>query len=176
LGVQQLGSGQDLQAQLANQATRQGLNQANLQALLGVQQLGAGQNLEAQRANQAADLASAQGLGNLGTQYGQVGQNFGALATGKQASDIDRIKTQGAYGDLERATQQGQLDARYEDLMRQLNFPISQLETMNNLVRGVPLTQTSQTSRTSTPPPSFASQLGGMGLSGLALYNMFGNR
>jgi hypothetical protein len=29
---------------------------------------------------------------------------------------------------------------------------------------------------TTTPPPSFASQLAGMGLTGLGLYNMFGNK
>jgi hypothetical protein len=45
---------------------------------------------------------------------------------------------------------------------------------MNNLVRGVPLTQTGGSQVTTTPPPSFASQLAGMGLTGLSLYNMFG--
>jgi hypothetical protein len=173
LGVQQLGSGQDLQAQLANQANAQAANQANLQARLGIQQLGAGQSLEAQRANQAADLAAAQGFGNLGQTYGTLGQGFGALATAKQASDIDRLKTQGAYGDLQRATQQQQLDAQYQDLMSKLNYPLTSLETMNNLVRGVPLTQTAASQKTTAPPPSFASQLAGTGLTGLSLYNMF---
>jgi hypothetical protein len=59
--------------------------------------------------------------------------------------------------------------------MTKLNYPITNLETMNNLVRGVPLTQTGTTSSTTTPPPSFASQLSGMGLTGLSLYNMFGS-
>jgi hypothetical protein len=176
MGTQQFGAGQSLQSQLANQATQQGANQANLQALLGVQQLGAGQSLEAQRANQAAQLQSAQGLGTLGSQYGQLGQALGQLGTAQQASAIDLLKTQGAYGDLQRATQQQQLDAQYQDLMTKMNFPISQLETMNNLVRGVPLNQTSQTTQTTTPPPSFASQLAGMGLTGLSMYNLFGNR
>jgi hypothetical protein len=176
MGTQQFGAGQNLQSQLANQATQQGANQANLQALLGVQQLGAGQSLEAQRANQAADIAAAQGLGTLGTQYGQLGQALGQLGTAQQASAIDLLKTQGAYGDLQRATQQQQLDAQYQDLMTKMNFPISQLETMNNLVRGVPLNQTAQTTQTTTPPPSFASQLAGMGLTGLSMYNLFGNR
>ena len=40
LGVQQLGSGQNLQTQLANQQAQQQTQQANLQAALGVQQLG----------------------------------------------------------------------------------------------------------------------------------------
>ena len=174
LGTKQLGAGQNLQSQLANQAAQQATGQTNLQALLGVQQLGAGQSLEAQRANQAAQLQSAQGLGQLGAAYGGLGQAFGALGTAQQASDIDRLKTQGAFGDLQRATQQQQLDAQYQDLMTRMNYPLTNLETMNNLVRGVPLSQTAASQRTTTPPPSFASQLAGTGLTGLSLYNMFG--
>jgi hypothetical protein len=159
-----------------SQAQQQAANQANLQALLGVQQLGAGQSLEAQRANQAAQLQAAQGYGQLGQTYGQLGQTYGALGTAQQASDIDRIKTQGAYGDLQRGVQQQQLDAQYQDLMSRLNYPLTSIETMSNLARGVPLTQTASSGAQTTPPPSFASQLAGMGLTGLSLYNMFGNR
>ena len=120
-------------------------------------------------AAQKAQLGQAAG-------YAGLGQTFGQLGTAQQASDIDRIKTQGAYGDMQRAIQQQQLDAQYQDLMAQLNYPLTRLETMNNLVRGVPLTQTGGTQSMTTPPPSFASQLAGMGLTGLSLYNMFGNR
>jgi hypothetical protein len=158
------------------QQMQQAANAQNLQAQLGVQQLGAGQSMEAQRANQASQLAAAQGYGALGQTYGQMGQTLGALGTAQQASDLDRLKTQGAYGDLQRGVQQQQLDAQYGDLMTKLNYPLSNLETMNSLVRGTPLTQTGGTQSTTTPPPSFASQLAGMGLTGLSLYNMFGNK
>ena len=176
IGTQQFGAGQNLQSQLANQAAQQATGQTNLQALLGIQQLGAGQNLEAQRANQAAQIAAAQGFGQLGQTYGQLGQTYGALGTAQQASDIDRLKTQGAYGDLQRATQQQQLDAQYQDLMTRLNYPLTQAETISNLARGAPLVQTSTSGVQTTPAPSFASQLAGMGLTGLSLYNMFGNK
>jgi hypothetical protein len=105
--------------------------------------------------------------------FTQAGGALGALGTAQQAADIDRIKTQGAYGDLQRAIQQQQLDTQYKDLMEKLNYPISSLETMSNLVRGVPLTKTGMTEATTTPAPSFASQLAGMGITGLGLYNMF---
>ena len=176
LGVQQLGSTQSLQAQQANQAAQQAAQQANLQAQLGVQQLGAGQSMEAQRANQAAELQAAQGYGALGQTYGSLGSTLGALGTAQQASNLDLIKTQGAYGDLQRGVQQQQLDSQYQDLMNKLNYPISNLETMNNLVRGAPLTQTSTSTTSSTPSPSFASQLAGTGLTGLSLYNMFAGK
>jgi hypothetical protein len=44
---------------------------------------------------------------------------------------------------------------------------------MNALTRGVPLKETGGSTKTTTPPPSFASQLAGAGLTGLSLYNMF---
>lgn len=137
----------------------------NLQTKLGSIQSTGMQN--AFDAAQKAQLGQAAG-------YGTMGQALGQLGTAEQATDIDRIKTQGAYGDLQKATQQQQLDTQYQDLMAKLNYPVTSLETMNNLVRGVPLTQTGQSTTTATPPPSFASQLAGMGLTGLSLYNMFG--
>jgi len=139
----------------------------NLQTKLGNIQATGMQN--AFDAAQKAQIAQAAG-------YTGLGQTLGQLGTAQQATDIDRIKTQGAYGDLQRATQQQQLDAQYQDLMTKLNYPITNLETMNNLVRGVPLTQTGTMGSQTTPPPSFASQLAGMGLTGLSLYNMFGNK
>jgi len=149
----------------ARQLLAQTEQDRNLQTKLGGIQATGMQN--AFDAAQKAQIAQAAG-------YGTIGQTLGQLGTAQQASDIDRLKTQGAYGDLQRATQQQQLDAQYQDLMAKLNYPVTSLETMNNLVRGVPLTQTGQSTTTTTPPPSFASQLAGMGLTGLSLYNMFG--
>ena len=139
----------------------------NLQTKLG--------NIQATGMQNAFDAAQKAQLGQAAG-YAGLGQTFGQLGTAQQATDIDRLKTQGAYGDLQRATQQQQLDAQYQDLMTKLNYPITNLETMNNLVRGVPLTQTGSMGTQTTPPPSFASQLAGMGLTGLSLYNMFGNK
>jgi 23S rRNA A2030 N6-methylase RlmJ len=149
----------------ARQLLAQTEQDRNLQTKLGNIQATGMQN--AFDAAQKAQIAQAAG-------YTGLGQTLGQLGTAQQATDIDRIKTQGAYGDLQRATQQQQLDAQYQDLMTKLNYPIANLETMNNLVRGVPLTQTGSMGSQTTPPPSFASQLAGMGLTGLSLYNMFG--
>lgn len=118
--------------------------------------------LEAER---AAELQRAQNLGQIGSQFGQLG-------VAQQAADIDRLKTLGAYGDLERAIEQQKIDAQYSDLMKGIQFPETQLDKLSGFLRGIPLTDTVQT--TTTPPPSFASQLAGLGLSGLSLYNMLG--
>jgi len=151
----------------ARQLLSQTEQERNLQTKLGNIQATGLQN--AFDAAQKAQIAQAAG-------YGQLGQTYGALGTAQQASDIDRIKTQGAYGDLQRGVQQQQLDAQYQDLMSRLNYPLTSIETMSNLARGVPLTQTATSGSQTTPPPSFASQLAGMGLTGLSLYNMFGNK
>ena len=168
---------QNAQAQFErDRATGMGVNQQNLQAMLGVQQLGAQQSLQSQQANQSAALqaqaqrmAAAQGLGNLAGTMGQIG-------IGQQAADLDRLKTLGAFGDLERVEQQQQLDAKYQDALRQIGFGEDQLAKMANILRGVPLGNSTSTQQTTTPPPSFASQLAGMGLSGLSLYNMMGSK
>lgn len=144
----------------------------NLAAKLGVQQLGANQSLEAQKANQAAALQASQQSAQAAGTLGQLGQQLGQLGAYQQTADIDRLKTLGAYGDLERAYQQQMLDARYSDLMKELQYPETQLSNLSGFIRGIPLTDTIQT--TTTPPPSFASQLTGMGLSGLALANYMG--
>jgi hypothetical protein len=146
----------------------------NLQTKLGNIQATGMQN--AFDAAQKAQLGQAAGYTGLGQTYGQLGQTYGTLGTTQQASDIDRLKTIGAYGDLERGITQQQLDAKYQDLMTQINYPLTGAETMSNIARGVPLTQTATAGSQTTPPPSFASQLAGMGMTGLSLYNMFGNK
>jgi len=172
LGVQQLGSGQELQAALANQAAQQAAQQANLQASLGVQQLGSSQSLAAQQANQQAALqaaqqrlAASQGLGGLAGTFGQLG-------TQQLAGQLDLTKTQGAFGDLQRGIQQQQMDAQRQMLTEQAQYGQTQVGSLSNLLRGIPMTSATQT--TSVPPPSFASQLTGLGLTGIGLYNMLG--
>ena len=142
----------------------------NLQANLGnIQAKGLQSAYEAaQKGLEAERTAKLQ----QGTALGNLGETFGQLGTMEQAADIDRLKTMGAYGDLERAYQQQILDARKDELTRQSEFGAAQLGSMANLARGVPLYQSSETKAQTTPPPSFASQLGGLGLTGLSMYNM----
>lgn len=107
-----------------------------------------------------------------GTALGQLGDVFTRSGTAQQAADIDRLKTMGAYGDLERGFQQQLIDARKAELTKQSEFGQQQLGEMANILRGVPTYTSSQTTAQTTPPPSFASQLAGLGLTGLSLYNM----
>jgi hypothetical protein len=149
----------------ARNALMQSEADRNLQTQMGkIQATGMQNAFEDARKSQLAQAAG----------YGQLGSTLGALGTAQQAGQMDIYKAQGAYGDLERNVQQQQLDAQYQDLMARQNQPLTNVETMSNLARGIPLTQTGTTTTNTTPPPSFASQLAGTGLTGLSLYNMFG--
>lgn len=153
-----------------DRAAQMGTSQQNLAAALGVQQLGAGQSLEAQRANQAAGLEANQQRLGAATGLTNLAQTMGGLGTQQLAGQLDILKTQGAYGDLQRGIYQQGLDAQRQDLMDQAQYGLTQVGQLSNLLRGIPMTDTTQTS--TTPPPSLASMLSGAGLSGLSLYNM----
>jgi|688.fasta_scaffold113936_2 hypothetical protein len=155
-----------------DRAAQMGIGSQNLQAALGVQQLGAGQDLQAQLANQAAQqqaaqtrLGAAQGLGGLAGTFGQLG-------TQQLAGQLDVLKTQGAFGDLQRAIEQQKMDAQRQQLTDQAQYGMTQVGQLSNLLRGIPMQGSTQTA--TTPPPSFASQLTGLGLTGIGLYNMLG--
>jgi len=150
LGVQELGSRNDLQAQLANQ------------------QYG----LEAQRlGEQSRQFASQQGLAGL-AQAGQMAQTMGNLGQYQQQADLSRLSAQQASAAQQQALNQQYLDTAYQDFLRQRDYPMEQLQQYSNLLRGVPVTPNS-TQTAYAPTPSVGAQFAGAGLSGASLYNMY---
>jgi hypothetical protein len=129
-------------------------------------------------ARQAQQFGSTLGLQGLQAglqgmqQLGQAGATLGQLGTQRQAADLQRLTAQEAVGAQQRAFEQQQLDQRYADFLRQRDYPMEQLGYFSNLMRGVPVGLGSTTT-TYAPPPSIASQVGGLGLAGLGLYNMY---
>ena len=151
-----------IEAQGLQSAYQQALGQFNIENQLG---------LTAQQANQQAALQAGQQRLGAGQGLAGLAGTMGQIGIGQQATDIDRLKTMGAYGDLERGIQQQILDTQYQDLMQDIRYPEAQIGGISSVLRGIPLTNTTQ--QTTLPPPSFASQLTGLGLAGLGLYNMF---
>ncbi len=196
LGVQQLGSSQDLAAQQANQATGLSVGQQNLAALLGVQQLGSGQSMTAQQANQQAAL-EAQRANEQSRQYGaglQLQGNQQALAASQALGDLGAtqfgqqqaiISGQNAAGAQRQALEQQGMGIDYENFLQQKKHPYEQIAFATEMMKSAPQ-QTTQAMYQA--PPSLGAQLAGLGgiaagaskyyanggLAGLGLYNMSG--
>jgi hypothetical protein len=167
----------------ARQAILQGARESGLRQQLGdIQAQGlqsaydrAAQQFQADRqARQAAQQANLTGQLQGASGLAGLAQTMGGLGTQQLAGQLDITKTLGAFGDLQRGITQQQMDAQRQALMDQAQYGQTQVGQLSNLLRGVPLSDTTQT--TSTPPPSFASQLTGLGLTGLSLYNLLGNK
>jgi hypothetical protein len=130
-------------------------------------------------ARQAQQFGSTLGIQGLQAglqgmqQVGQAGATLGQLGTQRQAADLQRLTAQEAVGAQQRAFEQQQLDQQYADFLRQRDYPMEQLGYFSNLMRGVG-PSVGSTQITYAPPPSLASQVGGLGLAGLGLYNMAG--
>jgi len=170
LGVQQLGAGQNLQSQLANQQAFMQAQQAAEQS----RQFGAGQGLQA--AGLGAQYGqAAQQLGEQSRQYG-AGLGLQGLQTGIQAAGqlgslggqqfqqgMDINKLQSAYGGMEQAQRQRDADIAYQNFLNQQNYPYKQLGFMSDLMRGTPTGQSSTTTMYQ-PEGSTLGQLGGLGM------------
>lgn len=159
-----------LQADTANQA-------ADLQAQQLMQQ--------GQKYNQAADLQM-QGMQQAGDQFGAdlskqlglaglQGQLTGGSALGQmgaldQQTDLQRIQALAASGAEQQAQDQEYLNANKQKYLENANARKAALEYQSNILRGT-AGALGSTQTQYAPAPSMASQIGGLGLAGLGLYN-----
>ena len=189
--AQQFGSNLGLQGMQAGiqgqQAGIQG-QQAGIQgAQAGMQGAGVGlQGVGTQLAGTAQGMQGA-GLGIQGAQAGLQGvagaQNaygmglqgantLGQLGQSQYGQQMGINQAQQQAGALQQAQQQQGLDVNYQNFLKQQNYPYQQLAFQSDMLRGLPLSQTAQTIYSA--PPSAASQVGGLGMTGLGLYGMSG--
>jgi hypothetical protein len=148
----------DIQAkglQDAYQQAMQQFNQSQAQNLAGSQlnaqqqQFGAGLGLQGLQ----TAMTGAKSLADIGqTQYGQ---NLGLL-------DV-----QNRFGAQQQQQAQNALNTEYQDFLNYQNYPYKQLGFMSDMIRGLPLTQQSQTMY--AQPPSMIQQAAGLGITGKAL-------
>jgi hypothetical protein len=182
--MQAMGYTQDqaMRAALANQQMEFNTGQQNLNAQLQTQQLGTNTSMQALLANQDANL-KAQQLTEQSRQFGgtlglqglqqanQAAATLGNLGTARTADDIQRFNAQNAVGKQQQDLQQAILDQQYGDFLRQRDYATEQLGNYSSLIRGLPLTMGS-TETAYAAPPSTLSQVGGLGLGALGMYNM----
>ena len=150
LGVQQLGAGQNLQSQLANQQQMMQAQQLAEQS----RQYGAGLGLQGLQ----TALTGAGQLGNLGnTSYNQM-------------MGINQL--QGQYGGMQQQQTQNILNNQMQDFQNYQNYPYKQLGFMSDMLRGLPLTQ--QSSSIYQQAPSTLSQVAGLGGAAITGAKLFG--
>ena len=153
----------------ARQLLAQTERERNLQSQLAqIQAAGTQKAFEA--AQQAQQFGADLGLRGMG-QAVQAGSAMGQLGAQQQQTDLARIQAQAAAGAEQRSLEQQRLDQAYADFLRQRDYPMEQLGYYSNLLRGVPV-QLGSTQTTYAQPPSMISQVGGLGLAGLGLYNL----
>jgi len=105
----------------------------------------------------------------------QGSQALGALGATQQGTDIERLKAQAASAGESQAMQQERLNQQYQQFMDQQNYQKAQMDYLSNILRGN-AGALGQTQVQYAPAPSLASQLGGLGLAGLGLYNVLGGK
>jgi hypothetical protein len=152
------------------------------------QQFGAGLGLQGLQAGTQAQLAGIQGaqtglqgvqgaiaagqygLGGLGAAQGAAGQ-LGQLGGQQFEQQMGLTDAMQKYGALQQQLQQQALDYDYQQYIAEQNLPYQQLGYFSDMIRGLPLSQSSQ--QVYGGQPDIASQLGGLALAG---YGAFGRK
>jgi hypothetical protein len=142
-----------------NLATQQGDIQAR-----GLQDAyGRGQsqfNTEQQLREQSRQYGAGLGMQGLQTALQGAGQQF------QQGMDINKL--QNAYGGQQQALRQQGLSQAYQDFQDEQNYPYKQLGFFADMVRGMPVGQ-STTKSIYEPAPGMAQQLGSLGMGAYGL-------
>jgi hypothetical protein len=123
-----------------------------------------------QAANQSAANLNAQqgqygaGLGLQGLQTAMTGANtLGQLGQNQYTQNMGATTLQNQFGAQQQQQVQGILNNQYQDFLNSQNYPYKQLGFMSDMLRGLPLTQTSASIY--QPAPSMGSQIIGAGTS-----------
>ena len=154
------------QAFQADQARQLQAAQANQAAGMQAQELG--QQAQQFRAGLGKDV------GLTGLQTGlETAKATGALSATEQMANLERLKAQAASGAEKQALQQEIDNLAYQQYMEERDYQRGLLEYQSNILRGT-AGALGSTQVAYAPPPSLASQIGGLGLAGLGLYNVLG--
>lgn len=179
LGIQQLGAGQNLQAQLANQQAFQAAQQAAEQS----RQFGAGQAMTAAQQRAQYGLAGQQlgeqsrqygaGLGLQGAQTALQGANaLGALGGQELQAQQGIYGLQNQFGGQQQAYNQNVINQAIQNYAQTQLYPQQQLAFMNAQLRGLPLQST--TTQSYQAAPSYLSQVAGLGTAAAGAYRLSG--
>ena len=138
----------------------QGLQSAYTQAQAQYNADQARQMQAAQLGEQSKQYGAGLGLQGLSTALQGAGQ-MGQLGGQQFQQGMDINKLQQATGATEQAQQQAALTQQYQDFIAQKQYPYQQLSYMSDMLRGLPMSQSTQS--LFQAPPSTASTVAGLG-------------
>ena len=146
--------------------------------------------MQAAQLNQATDMQAQQllqqamqfrastgkDIGIAGLQQGlEASKAKAAISAQERTAELETLKAQAATAEEKQQLQQQINDIKYQTFMEQNNFERSMLEYYSNILRGNAAALGS-TQVQYSPGPSMLSQVGGLGLAGLGLYNVLGKQ
>lgn len=151
----------DIQAQGLQSAYQQAQAQFNADQARRLQ--------AAQLGEQSKQYGAGLGLQGLSTALQGAGQ-MGTLGGQQFAQGMDINKLQSSYGTQQQQQEQGIMSQQYQDFLNQQNYPYKQLGFMSDMLRGLPLSQSSQ--QMYQQPPSALSQVAGLGTAAYGISRM----
>lgn len=134
--------------------------------------------LEAETQRRALEEQARQFQAGIGKDFGLAGisamldasKGLGALGATEQEADLARLQAQAASAGEQQGLAQKALDTQYQTAMEERDWAKKQLEFYSNILQGN-ASALGSTQVQYAPAPSSASQLTGLGLAGLGLYN-----
>jgi hypothetical protein len=148
----------DIQAKGLQDAYTQAMGQFNQSQAQNL----AGQQLNAQQQQFGA------GLGLQGLQTAMTGaKSLADIGQTQYGQNLGLLDVQNRFGAQQQQQMQNALNTEYQDFLNYQNYPYKQLGFMSDMIRGLPLTQQSQTMY--AQPPSMIQQAAGLGITGKAL-------
>jgi len=124
-----------------------------------------------QNAQQAQQFGATLGLQGYG-QGLQAANTMGQLGQTQFGQQQAAMQARGQAGAQQQGLEQQRLQQQYQDFLTQRGYPQQQLSYMSDMLRGLPLSQSTQ--QQYLAPPSLTSQLAGLGLAGYGAYKTFG--
>ena len=149
--------------------SRFGLQEAERQRNLGTLQnqiYGQGMQNAFQNASQAQQFGATLGLQGMG-QGLQAANTLGQLGQQQFGQQQAAMQARAGAGAQQQAREQQILSQDYQDFLTQRGYPQQQLSYMSDMLRGLPLSQSTQ--QMYQAPPSMLSQAAGLGLVGKGL-------
>lgn len=119
--------------------------------------------------NIESSLGKDVGLGGLSAGL-DASKALGALGATEQTANLERLKAQASSAEEAQALQQQIDDVKYQQFREQQDWSKKQIEWFNSMLHGQQGLASTQINY--APAPSMASQIGGLGLAGLGLYNV----